>query len=147
MTDLYVTDTVGLINYFHETFSRSSSISASTRRIYDKAFSTSEGSVRLSIPSVVFVEIHEKWCRTEEFSRKFYYNVFKRVCDSPNIEVKPIDREVLENLLRIRGSLEDHDLHDKLILASAMMLDCPLITCDSEIIKFNDEFNVVDIIF
>ncbi|MDY6904040.1 MAG: hypothetical protein SWH61_05075 [Thermodesulfobacteriota bacterium] len=99
--------------------------------------------IRLSIPSVVFIEIHEKWLTTEEFLRKFYYEVYSKLIQSDNIEIKPIDREVLENLINLDGVLSDHDLHDKIILASAMTLDSPLITTDIDIINCVSEFNII----
>ncbi|MFZ2631813.1 MAG: hypothetical protein WA081_00670 [Desulfosalsimonadaceae bacterium] len=90
----------------------------------------------MSIPSIVFIEIFDKWLTSEEFSKKFYYDVFIQLKESPNIEIRPIDREVLENLIYIGGTLKDHDLHDKLILATAMTLEAPLITIDGAIIKY-----------
>ena len=51
------------------------------------------------------------------------------------MEIKAIEREVLENMC-IGAELANHEVHDKLILASAMMLQCPLITSDEKVIKF-----------
>jgi predicted nucleic acid-binding protein len=101
-----------------------------------EAFRTSPTDIKLSIPAVVFVEVFEKWLISEEFASRFHYEVFAPISESPNIEVKPIDQEVLENLVRIGGALADHDMHDKIILASAMMLNCPLITTDHAIIAY-----------
>lgn len=84
----------------------------------------------------MFVEIYEKWLKTEEFSRKFYYEIFSLLKQSPNVEVRPIDREVLENLIHIGGNLKNHDLHDKLVLASAIGLESPLITTDNDVINY-----------
>ena len=124
---LYVIDTSAFISYFNNVFGESSQISRRARDIVSDALFTISGSVRLSIPSIVFVEIFEKWLRNEEFNAKFYYEIYKIILESPNIEIKPIELEVLENLLIIGGNLRNHDLHDKIILASAMMLECPLI--------------------
>ena len=45
----------------------------------------SETNTKISIPSVVFVEIFEIWLREEEFAKKFYYEVFVPIIQSPNI--------------------------------------------------------------
>jgi len=99
--------------------------------------------VQLSIPAVVFVEVFEKWLNEEEFAAKFYYEVMSPILDSPNIEIKPIEREVLENMLTIGAELSEHDVHDKLILASAMMLQRPLITSDAKVIQFVRKYKVI----
>ena len=90
----------------------------------------------MSIPSVVFLEIFEQWIISEEFARKFHYEVYNIIIESPNIEIKPIEQEVLENLLEVRDNLSRHEINDKIIVASAMMLHCPIITTDPEIIKY-----------
>lgn len=143
MSELFVSDTNALITYFYEVFNVQSKQSQKVKTIFDSALSNSIDNIKLSIPSVVFIEIFEKWFVSEEFARKFYYNVYTPIIVSPNIEIKPIDGEVLENLLRIRGNLSNHDINDKLILASAMMLNCPLITTDQSIIEFVSENAVI----
>lgn len=90
----------------------------------------------MSVPSIVFIEIYEKWLRSEEFSRKFFYEVFTPLKQSPNVEIRAIDQEVLENLLAVDGCLAKHSLHDKIVVASAITLECPIITFDERIIEF-----------
>jgi PIN domain nuclease of toxin-antitoxin system len=142
MRKLYVIDTNCLIAFYQNVFRNANNyngspeLSTKTKTIISQAIISQASDVRLSIPSVVFIEIFEKWLNSEEFSRKFFYDVFTPLKLSPNIEIRPIDREVLENLIRIGGNLENHDLHDKLILATAMSLESPLITTDSAIIKY-----------
>ena len=143
MIKLFVSDTNALISYFLKVFNVKSKLSKNARILFDCALSNSIDNIRLSIPSVVFVEIFEKWFISEEFARKFYYEVYTPIIESPNIEIKPIEQEVLENLLKIRGILSNHEINDKLILASAMMLNCPLITVDKSIIKFVSENAVI----
>jgi PIN domain nuclease of toxin-antitoxin system len=138
----YVIDTNGLISFFAGVFDDapgfdgSPSISQKTRNTIQKAVSPIEGGVLLSVPSIVFIEIYEKWLRSEEFFRKFFYEVFTPLKQSPNIEIRAIDQEVLENLLTVDGCLAEHDLHDKIVVASAMTLECPIITVDHKIIEF-----------
>ena len=143
MTGLYVLDTTSLISHFNSVFSQPSAISARAHALIDVALSPGPQNVQLSIPAVVFVEVFEKWLNEEEFAAKFYYEVMSPILDSPNIEIKPIEREVLENMLTIGAELSEHDVHDKLILASAMMLQRPLITSDAKVIQFVRKYKVI----
>lgn len=143
MSAIYVTDTNSLTFYFHDVFEVTPKLSSRTRRLMDKAFRPYPTDIKLSIPAVVFVEVFEKWFVSEEFASRFHYEVFVPIYESPNIEVKPIDQEVLENLVRIGGALAEHDMHDKIILASAMMLNCPLITTDQAIIEYVNKNPVI----
>ena len=118
-------------------------ISNRAHALIDVALSPRPQNVQLSIPTVVFVEVFDKWLIEEEFAEKFYYEVMTPILDSPNIEIKPIEREVLENMLSIGAELADHEVHDKLILASAMMLQRPLITSDTKIIEFVKKYHVI----
>ena len=78
----YVIDTNGLISFFSEVFNDapdfdgSPSISQKARDAIQEAVFPFEGEVLLSVPSIVFVEIYEKWLRSGEFFRKFFYEVF-----------------------------------------------------------------------
>jgi PIN domain nuclease of toxin-antitoxin system len=138
----YVIDTNGLISFFAGVFEEifgfddSTLISKRARNAIQEAVYFSEGDVLLSVPSIVFIEIYEKWLRSEEFFRKFFYEVFIPLKQSPNVEIRAIDQEVLENLLAVDGCLAEHDLHDKIVVASAMTLECPIITVDNKIIEF-----------
>jgi len=142
MRNLYVIDTNAVISFFDGVFRYSNKynklqpLSNNVMINIKEALFSRETSIRLSIPTVVFIEIYEKWLMSEEFCRRFFYEVFQPITQSPNIEIRPIDREVLENLLEIGGTMEEHDLHDRLILASAMALNAPLITTDRTIIRY-----------
>lgn len=142
MRELYVIDTCALISFFDEVFRhapryvRSPRLSNRAADIIATAVYSGSTQIRLSIPSVVFIEIYEKWLRTEEFCRMFLYEVFAPLKKSANVEIRPTDREVLETLLYIRGTLTDHDLHDRIILASAMALNAPLITTDGRLNEY-----------
>ena len=143
MREIYVIDTNALIFYFGFLFKQESKLSNKANDIITTALSMKENTTKLSIPAIVFVEIYRKWLKTEEFARRFYYEVFRRCQESPNIEIRPIEIEVLYQLTRIRGSLEKHEINDKLILASAMVLECPLITLDGDITTFVKETGVI----
>ena len=137
---LYVSDTNALISYFSEVFEQEPVVSSKALSLIGSALSTSESEYKLSVPSVVFIEIYEKWCDEGERLAKIYWNVFRVLAESPNVEIKPIEREVLENLMQINLR---HEMHDKIILASAMMLDCPLITSDLTIIDYVEKNKVI----
>jgi len=149
MRKLYVADTNSIISFFSKVFKdapnyRSSpQLSQKANRIIEQAVSSDISEIRLTIPSIVFVEIYEKWLRTEEFSRKFFYNVFVPLRDSRNIEIRSNDRETLESFIKIDGILKHHDLHDKLILAAAMVLQATLITTDNKIINYVQQQRVI----
>lgn len=138
----YVIDTNGLLSFFAGVFEdthgfdESPLISQKARNAIQEAVYSLEGGVLLSVPSIVFIEIYEKWLRSGEFFRKFFYEVFTPLKQSPNVEIRAIDQEVLENLLAVDGCLAKHDLHDKIVVASAITLECPIITIDHKIIEF-----------
>jgi len=142
-----VADTTALISYFSSVFNQGSKISKRAISLIDSAFRY-EDEVILSIPGVVFVEIFDKWFRgdksqDEEFRAKFKFEVFEQVRRAPNIEIREIDAEVLEKFL----SLQDPDINlensDRLILASAAVLESPLITSDSDLIRYVKKHRVI----
>ncbi|MDP3029035.1 MAG: PIN domain-containing protein [Deltaproteobacteria bacterium] len=149
MRKLYVIDTCCLIAFFDDVFNYapdyegSLELSSKTKTIISQAVLSETTDIRLSIPSVVFIEIYEKWLRTEEFSRRFFYEVYSVLKQSENIEIRPIDREVLEKLIKIDGILKNHDLHDKIVLASAITLESPLITTDTDVINYVSKRKVI----
>lgn len=150
---LYVIDTSALISFYRSIFAHairyngSPCLSNRTSEIIQEAIYAGGSDIRISIPSVVFVEIYEKWLDCEEFSRMFFYEIYIPLKRSVNIEIRSIDREVLENLLRIDGKLSNHDLHDRLVLASAMALGAPLITTDDVLTAYVNEKKVVPKVF
>jgi len=143
---MYVTDTDSIISYFNKVFAVPQKLSRKARLIIQQALSTYPSDIKLSIPSIVFVEIFDNFFLEEEIAAKLRYEVFELIKASPNIEVKPIEQEVLENMLNIGDELRSHDIHDKIVLASAIMLDCPLITTDEKLITYIRKHKVVSYI-
>ena len=149
MRELYVIDTCALIAFFDDVFKHavgydgSPALSNQVTKIIAEAINSGGTHIRLSIPSVVFIEIYEKWLITEEFCRMFFFEVFNPLRQSPNVEIRSTDREVLERLLSIGSPLEGHDLHDRLILASAIALESPLITTDEDVTEYIIKSGVV----
>lgn len=135
----YVLDTVGFINFFNVFFGEKDILSKSTRKTIERCFSLSYNNYKLIIPSVVFIEIHKKFLKTEEDCLKFYYEIYSLVQDSEDIEVKPIEKEVLEIFSNIS---QEHslELHDRIVFSSAIQLEAPLITNDSKILKANRDY-------
>jgi PIN domain nuclease of toxin-antitoxin system len=134
MGKLYVIDTTSLISYYSNIFQVSSKISKKALKIIENVIKNTSYD-KISIPSIVFVEIFKKWFINEEFKSKFYYEIYTQIVNNPNIEIKPIEREVLEKMLIIDKTRVKEN-HDRIILASAMMLECPLITSDDNIIDY-----------
>jgi PIN domain nuclease of toxin-antitoxin system len=139
MGQRYVLDTSGLIAYFENVFPQPKRLSDKVRTLIAEALNSQTTPIRISVPSVVFIEVFDGWLDSEEVLRKFYYEVFRPMLESPNVEIRAIEQEVLESLLKIGAPLDNHDIHDKIILASAISLQCPLITSDSAIAAYISE--------
>lgn len=134
---LYVVDTCALISYFENVFEQESSISDESIKIIDRAFHGME--TKLIFPSTVFVELCLKWFKTEEMAKKVEIEVFRRIQGRGNMEIQPFDTVVLQSFIRIRNIERNHnfDNHDKQILAAAMAMNCPLISSDKRIRRYN----------
>ena len=134
----FVIDTTALISYFDLIFEQQSKISKEGIRIIRDAFQTEYKTI-LIIPGVVFVEIFDKWLQekcSEEFQAKLRAEVFTPIYQAPNIEIREIDREILEIFVTLQDQNINLENRDRLILASAVVLDAPLITSDRKIKKF-----------
>jgi len=142
MAKNYVIDTTSLISYFEKVFKEKPKISRPALRVIGNAFKM-HSEIKLSIPSIVFIEIYDKWYRDEEMAAKIKIEIMNLIMERPNIEIKPIEKEVLENFLKIKDKSIKIDNHDKIIMASSMMLQWPLITSDSKIIKYNRRHGVI----
>lgn len=143
MDERYVIDTNGIIGFFDRVFEAPSNLSNRAKTLIQRALSGAPQEIKLSIPAVVLVEIFEKWLNSEEMVAKFHYEVFNLLLQSGNIEIKPVEQEVLENMLRIGGILANHEINDKIILASAMMLNCSIITTDTQIREYVEKTHVI----
>lgn len=136
---IYVVDTNALISYFSEMFPGADvSISASSLEIIDSAFKNNN-EIKLIIPACVFIEIFIKWFKSDEIASKIISEVYIRIKEKENIEIQPLDKEILENYIRIKDIESDHnfDGHDKQVFASAMTMNCSLITSDQRLIRYN----------
>lgn len=137
-----VVDTTALISFFDTVFKRPSQISRDAIRMMQDAFQLNSN-VLLSIPSIVFVEIFDKWVVNDEFRAMFVSEVLELISQFPNIEIKSIDVEVLQLFITLDDPDVNLENHDKIILASAMMLQWPLITSDNRIAKYVRKHKVI----
>lgn len=146
MSSRFVLDTVGFINYFNEFFNEANRLSPKSREILNSCFDNLNYN-KLIIPSVVFIEIYTKFLKTEEQLLKFYYTIFIILKDNQDVEIKPLEREVISIYNRI-DRMNILEFHDKIIYASAVQLECPLISNDSKIIDVERiENNLIKIMF
>lgn len=128
-TNNYVTDTHSLVWYFTE----SQRLSKKALKVFEKTLE--EGSI--IIPTVVLAEIMY-------ISRKGRINIsfaetVKKIRESENFEIAPLDLDILNAADEIDYDLE---MHDRLIVATALFFDVPVITRD-EVIKESDLCTVI----
>lgn len=147
----FVIDTTTLISYFAHIFNVPSQISSRGLSYISRVFQ-SDSEYLMTIPSIVFIEIFDKWFRGEntvgaEFRAKFISEIFNPIKVSPNVEIRELDFEVLENFLRLNDPDINLENRDKIVLASAVVLEAPLITSDSKIKKYVERYkNIPELI-
>ena len=119
-TKKYVTDTHSLVWYFTE----NPRLSKKALKVFEKT--VKEGTI--IIPTVVLAEIMyiaKKGRITMSFTE-----TVKKIEDSENFEIAPLDLDILKKANEIDIELE---MHDRLIAATALFFDVPLITKDQTI--------------
>jgi PIN domain nuclease of toxin-antitoxin system len=141
MENRYVIDTVAFINYFNIFFNEVDILTPETRRKINLCFDRNLDSHKLVIPSIVFLEIFRKFLINEEKVKMFFYEIYNDLRENSNIEIKAIEKEVLE----IFQNLNDFSMenNDKLIYASAVQLKSALITNDPVIISYNNKRKLI----
>ncbi|OKH55546.1 hypothetical protein NIES2101_03960 [Calothrix sp. HK-06] len=150
MKKRFVIDTNALIYYFYHIFNVSPQISSKGRSIINKALQDNSDYL-IIIPSVVFVEIFDKWFRDnsnsniggEEFRARFISEVFIPIKNSPNIEIRELDKEVLETFLSLNDTYIKLENRDRIILASAVVLNSYLITSDRKIKEYVEKYQII----
>ncbi len=128
---VYVTDTHSFLWYLAE----DKRLGTGARKIFDKAES---GNEIIVVPTIVLAEsmhiLEEK-----KLSMKFK-DIVKKIDTGLNYTPISLDMNVIkasENLTRLK------ELHDRIIVASAKVLNCPLITKDRNI----KSSNYVDVVW
>lgn len=144
--DIYVVDTCAVISYFNDVFDGDVSVSSKALEIIDLAFHSNE--IKLIFPSAVFIELFIKWFKNEEVAAKIRSEVYFRIKNQDNMQVRNLDRETLENYIKIQNIETKYgfDGHDKQIFASAMTMECKLITSDERLIRYNDKQRLISAI-
>jgi len=116
----YVTDTHSIVWYFTE-----------DRRLSNKALGVFEGTIKegvIIIPSVVLAEImfiSKKGKITLTFEK-----TPEKIEEYENFDIAPLDIDILKVADKIEADLE---MHDKLVVATALYFDATLITKDRSI--------------
>lgn len=143
---MYVVDTTALVSYYSDVFELDCKISEDAISIIESGIINEE--VKLIIPNVVFVEIFAKFFFKEEMKARIIAEVFKPLKEKHNIAFMPLEREVLENFIQIVDieAAYNFDNHDKQVLATAMMFNCPLITSDRRLYRYNRRKSIVPIV-
>ncbi|WP_306568114.1 PIN domain-containing protein, partial [Flavobacterium lindanitolerans] len=106
-------------------------------------FHTTE--IKLIFPSAVFIELFIKWFKNEELAARIKTEVYYRIKSRENMQIRTFDKETLENYMRIQNIEDNHnfDGHDKQIFASAMTMNCRLITSDERLIRYNKKQKLI----
>ena len=137
MRKRYTIDTTALMSYFSDTFQIECKISKDAINIIGEAFD--ENKHIIQIPSIVFVEIFSKQFTTPEKAAQIRYVVYEKIRCCENVSIEAIDKELLECFIQITDIEANHnfDNHDKIIFATAMKYQNPLITSDLRLIRYN----------
>ena len=126
----YVTDTHSLVWYFTE-----------DRRLSENAYAAFEETIEVGsiiVSTIVLAELMYI-CQKGRISLTFS-ETLARLEEYDNFEIVPLDIDTLRVANNISADLE---MHDKLIMATALYLDIPLITKDEQI----REVDIVNIIW
>ncbi len=148
MSQLFVVDSCALISYFKDILVGANvSISDDSLKLIDEGFYSPD--IKLIFPVVTFIELFEKWFKTEEDSKRIYSEIYLKIFNQENMEIQPLDKEILENFALITDIESNHnfDNHDKQVLAAAMTMQCPLITSDRPLIRYNQRKKVIPAIY
>ena len=118
----YVTDTQALVKFMQNKLV----INKKYHQIYENA---EVGKDIIIIPAIAVMEIMYLCERN-----RIPVSVFdiERLLDSKNYRIEPLTLEILKTASRIKDIPE---LHDRLIAATAVYLDLPIITNDKVILK------------
>jgi len=118
----FVTDTHSLVWYFTE-----------DARLSKKAFDAFEGTVKsgtVIVPAVVLAEI--MFIAKKGRVTLTFEETLKKIEGYENFEIAPLDAEILTIADKIETDLE---MHDKLIVATALYYEAALITKDELVSK------------
>ena len=116
----YVTDTHSLAWYFTE-----------DTRLSKRAFQAFEGTIKegiIIVPAVVLAEI--MYIANKGRISLTFEKTLDRIRGYENFDIAPLDADILKEANKIKVNLE---MHDKLIVATALFFKVALVTKDKEI--------------
>ncbi len=114
--DSYILDTHALIWYIRGF----STISLKSKKIIQEIF---EGNANCYISTMVVLEAFYVSLKHSDF----IYSNFLKIIDKPNIKIVSFDKKVLNQSVELP---EKMDIHDRIIVATAIITNTPLITKD-----------------
>ncbi len=118
----HIADTHALLWHFTD----SPKISSKAKNLFDQC---ERGECIIFIPSIVIAE-----CLSIFDRKKVNFNfktLFDQIRKSENYVLIPLDHKILLKMVETR---EVSELHDKIIVATAKLLELPLITKDSQLL-------------
>lgn len=92
-----------------------------------------EGKIQLVIPTTVLLEILV--ITEKKRVRAGWTEILNKIFNFPDYVIYPIDAEVVFEVEKLNRKLE---LHDRIIAATAKLLQSPLLTLDPEITKYSE---------
>lgn len=140
----FVADTHTVIWYFSRFFGQRNLNSEGVNQVFHQVLNNSLTNFRLVIPSVVFLEIFDKFCRTENDAARIYYECFVPLEACPNVEIRELDKEVIEMLINLGDVLASHEVNDKIVVATSAVLECVLLTRDPVIQEFSKNTALIE---
>ena len=141
----YVLDTHAVIWHFPKAFEQESCNSEKVDRIIRETLLDDSSPYRLVVPAIVFLEIFDKFSRTRENSSRVYYECFVPLMECDRIELRELDFEILEAVSQVSGVLDSHEINDKIIVATARVLNSPILTKDPKIHEYAENDGMCEV--
>lgn len=139
----FVADTHAVIWHFARFFKQPNLNSERVNVVFHQVLNNPLTDLRLVIPSVVFLEIFDKFCRTESDAARIYYECFVPLEACPNVEIRELDKEVIEMLISLGDVLKSHEVNDKIVVATSAVLECVLFTKDPVVQEFSRNTDLI----
>jgi len=143
----FVFDTVGFINYHYEFFNETNRLSQRVTTDIKKCLSPDYIDYKLIIPSIVFIEVFDTQLTNDEIAVRFKSEIFSMYLDCDDVEIKGLEKEVIEIYNSIDDNIIKLETHDKIILSSAIQMNGKLITNDGKITTYNNAVQVIELVF
>lgn len=143
----FVFDTVGFINFHAEFFESENRLSKKIIAEIEKCLSPDFIDYKLIIPSIVFIEVFDTQLLTDNKARRFRQDILTLYLDCEDVEIKGLEKEVMEIYNSIDDNIIKLETHDKIILSSAIQMKGKLITNDGKLKTFVNATKSIEIVF